>query len=261
MIEYILWIAIALMIGVLLIPKRYPQARPMSGGIGWIFFSMYWFSQPEHYILIDDAFNVILTFLMALFCLFIAYSLVVSNPGKKQNTLMLVTKVTVMTCVFYFPFAEIPVLNSAIISATAVVTTWTLNLIGVPAYFKPPVEIWIDQSRVEIILACTAIESMALFAGVILAVNAHINRKVKAFLITVPVIWVLNLLRTMFVVMAFSYTWFGTAEQSFYMAHHVISKILSTAALLIMAYALFVILPEALKMIESVIDMIRGGER
>jgi len=110
----------------------------------------------------------------------------------------------------------------------------------------------LNDKMVEIILACTGIESMALFAGATLGVNAELGRKVKAFLISVPVIYVLNLFRNVFVVSAYGYSWFG--ENSFYIAHHVISKILATIALILISLAVFRILPELADLINDLKD-------
>ncbi len=60
----------------------------------------------------------------------------------------------------------------------------------------------------QIILACTAIQSMAIFVGVVGAVRVEWRRWLAAFLISVPVIYVLNLGRNMFVISSFGNQWF-----------------------------------------------------
>ena len=54
--------------------------------------------------------------------------------------------------------------------------------------------------KVEIILACTAIQSMALFVGVVGCIRAPADRLFKAFMVSVPVIYVLNVVRNTFVI-------------------------------------------------------------
>lgn len=53
----------------------------------------------------------------------------------------------------------------------------------------------LNGSRVEIILACTAIESIALFAGVILSVHAPLGRRMVALAASTFSIYILNILR------------------------------------------------------------------
>ena len=61
--------------------------------------------------------------------------------------------------------------------------------------------ITLNGHTVKIILACTAIESIALFMGLIGAVRAPYNRLTRAFIVSVPVIYVLNLIRNFFVIL------------------------------------------------------------
>jgi len=154
-------------------------------------------------------------------------------------------------------FAEVFILNTWLIDAVTSQTVWILNLLGVPATFSSE-HIFVNHCDIEIILACTGIESMALFAGVIGAVEASIKRRAKAFAISVPGIYVLNLLRNAFVVVASDYQWFGPVDKSFYIAHHIIAKIGSTAALFIIAYAVLRILPEVVDLIADVAMMFKN---
>lgn len=98
---------------------------------------------------------------------------------------------------------------------------------------------------------------MALFTGATLGIKAGLSRKIRAFLVSVPVIYILNLFRNVFVTVSFAYSWFG--ENSFYIAHHVVAKILSTIALIVIAYMVFRFLPELAELIYSLKDEILRG--
>ena len=133
-----------------------------------------------------------------------------------------------------------------------------LNLLDVGVYIVPPSGIYSTSSSfhevykpIEIILACTAIQSMALFTGVVFGVTAPIGRKLKAFLVSVPVIYGLNILRNALVGAAYFEQWFGSPLHSFFIAHDVLARIGSMIVLIVIAYAVFVILPEALDLIED----------
>ena len=116
------------------------------------------------------------------------------------------------------------------------------------------------SESVELILACTAIESIALFAGVILSVQAPLGRRALALAISIPTIYILNIARNGFVLMAYAYSWFGA--DSFDLAHNVIGKAGSVAALLAISYVVFLLLPELLATMDELAAEIRhpGGE-
>lgn len=259
MIENILWVSLLFLL-ISVIIKESDRSRTI-GSVGWVLFSVYWITTIEHFLEIKDYFNVVLVCLMAGFCFLLAYFLK-TYKKEKYETLFLVTKVTALICIIYFPFANINALNSAIIEVTAILSNSVLNLMGVSSKTFPPLIITGDL-KIEIILACTAIESIALFTGVILGVKAPKDRKLKAFMASVPVIYALNLFRNAIVIYFIkneTFAWFvGQFGQThFYWAHHVFAKIGSLIALIFIAYAVFILLPEVLDMIEDLYDLFSG---
>ncbi|MDI9395231.1 MAG: archaeosortase A [Euryarchaeota archaeon] len=270
MIESVLWLAVGLMIASSLIPKTL-KVRKLIGGIGWGVFSIHWGYQPFHYIEIQDYANVALTFLVALFCLLVAYIMfqeyrkgpyILNNNRKvmhspvssqtEENALditSMLTNASSLGALVYFPFANFSSLNTWIIGSVTSQVTWVLQYFEVPAYMKAWNMITLNGYTVEIILACTAIESIALFMGLIGSVRAPLNRLVPAFIVSVPVIYVLNLIRDIFVVVAYGEQWFGA--NSFVIAHNYIAKAGSGIALFLISYAVLKILPELLGMIDG----------
>ncbi len=180
-----------------------------------------------------------------------------------RDILFTVTKIAFISAVFYFPFAEIPAIGNALIFLTAKLTTLTINQFDYSVYLVPPSYIYTSNSAfhelykpIEIILACTAIQSMVLFTGLAFGVDAPLKRAIKAFLVSVPVIYGLNLIRNIFVCEAYFGEMFGEPAHSFYVAHGVIARIGVFISLVIIAYAVFVILPEALELVEDFILVI-----
>lgn len=261
MIENILWIALLFLL-IFVVLKESERKRTI-GSIGWILFSLYWLTTVEHFLEIVDYFNVVLVCLMSGFCILVAY-FIKTYKGEKYETLSLVTKVTALTCIIYFPFANIGVLNSGIITVTTIISNSLLNLMGVSSELNPPY-ILTGALKIEIILACTAIESIALFTGVILGVKAPKDRKLKGFMVSVPVIYLLNLFRNAIVIYFTkneTFAWFVNrfGQTHFYWAHHVFAKIGSFIALIAIAYAVFTILPEVLDMIEDLYNLFTGNK-
>ncbi|HMK15776.1 MAG TPA: archaeosortase A, partial [Methanomicrobiales archaeon] len=108
--------------------------------------------------------------------------------------------------------------------------------------------------QIEIILACTGIQSMAIMLGVAAAVPTTLRQKVLAFLLVVPTIYILNLVRNVFVIIAYTAQWFpylpriaSNGEygyESFFWAHNILAEGGALVALIAIAYGLFVIIPD-----------------
>ena len=270
MIESVLWLAVGLMVMSSAIPRTF-RVRKLVGGIGWGVFSIHWSCQPLHYLRTQDYANVLLTIGVTLFCLLVAYIMfreykggplnIENNREVKQSEFSaqgetgylditsMLTSASALGAIVYFPFAIFPSLNTWIIGGVTSQVLWILQYFEIPAYMRAWNMITLNGYTVEIILACTAIESIALFIGLIGAVRAPFSRLTMAFIASVPVIYVLNLIRDIFVVVAYGEQWFGA--DSFIIAHNYIAKAGSGIALFIISYVVLRILPELLWMIDG----------
>ncbi len=234
------WITLSVIFMIIYVYSK----RGIFGSLAWTLFALACLSKVPDYIVGGDYYNTTVFTLGFLFFLLLAYSVFKSNSAVFVE----VTSFSALACLFYFPFAFNLTLKHTIIYITAHLTASLGNMLGYPMEVNGAF-ITIDNKSVEIILACTAIESMALFAGATLGIRANASKRIKAFVASVPVIYVLNLLRNVFVMVSFAYEWFG--ENSFYIAHHIVAKILSTIALILIAFAVFRILPELADLIYS----------
>lgn len=221
------------------------------GFIAWLTFAIACLAKIPVYINSSDYYNTIVFFLAFIFFLLLAFSIL----KKNSDVFVEVTSFSSLACAVYFPFAFIAPLGSWLILETASLTAALGNFFGFGMYSYGD-SIFLNGRNVRIILACAAIESIALFTGATLGINASIKRKIKAFLISVPAIYILNLFRNVFVAAAYAYSWFG--ENSFYIAHNIIAKVLSTIALILIAYAVLRILPELAELIYSLKNEIFG---
>ena len=154
----------------------------------------------------------------------------------------------------YAPFAYLPPLGDLLIG---VVTGQVISLVNAVAS-RATLLAWnlIGRNgfRIEIILACTGIQSMAIMLGVAGAVPATTRKKALAFLLVVPTIYLLNLLRNVFVIIAYTDQWFpylpGIASngewgyESFFWAHNIMAEGGALVALIAIAYGLFVLIPD-----------------
>ena len=250
--QTLLWIALVLFIIATAAPRK--VAYPV-GTAGWVFFALHWAYQPIYYLAIDDYFNVLVTVLVAVFCAYVAFMM----WTRADDLTLLLTKAAAIGGIFYFSFAEFSALNHTLIAAVASQTVLTLHFLGIPAIQADWNVLTLNGAPVQIILGCTGIESIALFLGVISCVSAPPRRKLAAFLISIPTIYVLNILRNAFVLTATGDQWFGLPENSFYVSHDIISKFGSVAALILISYLVFLTLPELLDMVVSLFDLLKEG--
>ena len=154
----------------------------------------------------------------------------------------------------YAPFGYYPPLGDWLIGVVASQVLWLLGAFGYPVTLLDWNLIGKDFFRIEIILACTGIQSMAIMLGVAAAVPTTLRQKVLAFLLVVPVIYILNLGRNVFVIIAYTAQWFpflpGIASngewgyESFFWSHNILAEGGALVALVAIAYGLFVIIPD-----------------
>lgn len=227
------------------------------GFIGWAMFGIYWLGEPFYYMQTGDYFNVFVVLGAAAFCFYLSWLMF---RGVHRYVSLWASRAAAISGLLYFPFAMMEPLRDWLIGVTAALTVWVLNAIGVGASMAAWNIILLNGRTVEIILACTAIESIALFAGVILSVDAPGRRRLAALVLSTASIYSLNLIRNGFVLVAYAHTWFG--DDSFYIAHNVIAKAGSTIALLAIAYMVFTILPELVHTIDLLMGQFRrhGGD-
>ena len=117
-----------------------------------------------------------------------------------------------------------------------------------------------DGTEVNIgfVLGCSALQSMIVFVGAIIAVRGSPwNRKMRALFITVPVIHVLNVFRNagiiwMHVEYQASWQWNGLSIFDF--GHAYAAKFLSLGAMFLMAIVLFDLMPRLHQHVISVMD-------
>ena len=127
---------------------------------------------------------------------------------------------------------------------------------------------------IHIVLACTGLGSMAIFGGLVAAVEAPLARKLRALAVSIPLIYVLNIFRTTFisVVSGNQYmhwypdlvmTMFGATDPyrvSFLISDRIMSQLLAVVALIAITFLAVRELPELAVILEDVLYLITGEE-
>ncbi|MCD6481471.1 MAG: archaeosortase A [Thermoplasmata archaeon] len=218
--------------------------------LGWFIFALYWATQPEYlyYKGEGDTVNAVFCIVGVYFLSYLSYHEYLSlKRNEDVESLNFLAGATFFAGILYFLILKIDILSGWLIKGVAEQTAAIMRILGynveagtihygvsieVPIYFN-------GHESVQLILACTGLQSMAVFIGVLAALKADTKRRMKAFLYTVPTIYVLNLVRNVGVI-------YGMEELglSFYMMHNVIGKIGSLIALIVLAFIVFELLPE-----------------
>lgn len=244
MIEYLVLIPCIFFI-LFLVPTWF---RRYAGILGWAGVVLYLFAEIPTYFAENNILYPVLAVLSVPFLFVTARFLLAGETRAMQ-----LTTAAAVAFLIYAPFEFIEPLGNWLISVVVGQIVWVLNAL----HYQTALVAWDmlqrNGFRIEIILACTGIQAMAIMLGVASAVPSTTRQKVLAFLLVVPPIYVLNIARNVAVVIAYTDQWFpyfpeiaGNGEygyESFFWAHNVAAEGLALVLLIGIAYGLFRINP------------------
>ena len=236
---------------------------------GWTLFAFYWpFQAPEFFwptkTSEPDPINGWFTLLGPIFLLWVAWHEVKSYQWNEDpEALRWFTGASFVAALTYFIIDAFPLVQEKLIYYTAVQSGWMLRwVLGVENTIvtaNGESHIYLNggtEYAVTVILACTAVQSIMIFVGAIACLRAANVRKWKAYAITVPTIYVLNLFRNAGIVYGYKILdWDPLGMGSFEWMHSYVGKIGSLAAMVVIALALFATLPELHSNILDLFDL------
>jgi archaeosortase A (PGF-CTERM-specific) len=104
---------------------------------------------------------------------------------------------------------------------------------------------------INIIFACTAVQAMVIFIGIIVAIaKVDLKRRIIGLTITLIPIYLLNLLRNAMVGFLV-----GEDITDFFIAHNVLSKIGALLTLIVLLFIIIKLIPEIYDEINCIIDL------
>ena len=220
---------------------------------GWVVFGFFWSTKiNELYFGVDgDIVNAFLCVAGIYVLFYMAYHEWLSLKRKeKVECLNWFAGVASLAGLIYF-IVELTPIAPWLIETVAAHSGWLLNLfIGNVEVYGP--NIYIDGVFVvNIIFACTAMQSMVIFVGLILPLRkVSLNKKFYGLLATAVPVYFLNMIRNGLI----SYL---LAEDitSFYIAHNIIGKGGSLIALVILLLIVIKIVPEVFDEIICLTDL------
>jgi archaeosortase A (PGF-CTERM-specific) len=245
-----------------LVPSR---IRNWFAILGWTTIVLFLFSEVPYYLSINNYLYPTLAVLSVPFLVITAKYLVAGDLRVEQ-----LSRAAAVAFLIYAPFAYTP-LGDWLIAVVIGQTLWLVNLLGYDAILAAWNMVIRNGFRVEIILACTGIQAIAIMLGVAAAVPTTIRQKILAFLLIVPTISVLNLIRNTAVIIAYTEQWFpylpgiaGNGEygyESFFWAHNVIAELLALLLLVVIASALFRLIPGLADLAAGLYELYSGEIR
>lgn len=211
-----------------------------------------------------------------------------------RDSLFTLSRAVAFMGLFYMPLVAVPVVRQTLIETVTDQTGVVLNAIGITPQVADG--LYVDGLRIAekshayestfvyyvggeplthtILIACTGIGSMAIIAGLVAAVDAPLKRKFQALAITLPVIYVLNIARNVFISTSMGEQLFqvfpglissvfaleNTVMVSYIVADRVISQSLSVVVLVGILWLVVQRVPEVLTVVDDVVYVLTGRE-
>ncbi|MBN2734549.1 MAG: archaeosortase A [Methanomicrobiaceae archaeon] len=235
------------------------QFRKYFASAAWIcLVAMIFANFPEYFHDNNLAYPVIA--LVSLPVLFITVKLLL----KENITVFSVTKGAAVAFIIYAPFAYLEPAGNLLISANVSIIQLFLNSVGF-VYTMPEWNMFMhDVFRVEIVLGCTGIQAIAVMTGILATIPSELSKKVISAAIIITTVVVMNFVRNIFVILAYTQQWFQFLPEissngqygyeSFFWAHNIISEFgLSLLTVIIILTALIKINPGLKEFIREII--------
>lgn len=225
---------------------------------GWVLVALFWAAQPSHLYLSEggDIFNAAVCVFGVYVLMYLAYHEWLSLSDPREIPCLNWLAGTASLCALVYYTMENTQLARLLIDVVATQSVGLVNVLTGSSFsvitFTPygaPVFDAQGVNVVTIIFACTAVQSMVLFGGMIVALpKVSLRRKAVALSVTVLPIYVLNLLRNDLVIFLM-----GNHITSFDIAHNVLSKAGALVTLVLLLFAVFKLLPE---LYDQILDLL-----
>jgi archaeosortase A (PGF-CTERM-specific) len=274
------WVVVGLLLGAWALRGRDRRLSAALAAAGWGSFAVFWMLLvPRFAFVMRSPIETVLSAVAVPASLYAGY-LVWNGRG----TLFTLSRAVAIMGLVYLPFTTIPGLDRWAIETVASQTQWVIMALGFEVALQAGPDHGYQSALVfttggerymtHIVLACTGIGSMSIFAGLIGALDAPLGRKLQALGLAVGIIYLLNIARNVFIAVAFGEQWFqvlvgpvmavtGYTQPglvSFFIADRVLSQSLSVVALVGITWLVVRTVPELLAVVEEALFVITRTE-
>lgn len=240
----------------------------------WVVFATFWAVLTPHFAFemhsIVEGTGSLLAVPASLYMAYLVYA--------GRDGLFVLSRAVAVMGLLYLPFAAIHPLREFLVELVSLQLHLVLGTLGYHPEFTVAQEngfrsafVFTDASGhtyyTYLVLACTGIGSMSVMSGLVAAVEAPLRRKLSVIAVLLPTIWVLNLVRNVFIAVGFGKQWFqffvepitglvGYTDPrmvSFFIADRVLAQSLSVVVLIGLVWLVARALPELLVLVEEVL--------
>jgi len=224
--------------------------------LGWMVFAFYWATQPANLYLSEDGdiFNTAVCIIGVFVLSYIAYHEWLSDKRKEEiSCLNWIAGAAVLAGIIYFGVEKTPVefwLRQVVASQSGQFLGFVT---GEPVIVGGPdnLNIFYKAANIFLIFACTGVQSMVIFVGVLVPLpKVDIKRKLIGLAVTIIPIYILNIMRNAMVAFLV-----GNEITDFHMAHNVIAKLGALLALIVLLLIIVKIIPEVMDEIFCLADL------
>lgn len=278
--DAVAWVVVAFLLAAWGLREREPDLSRAVAAAAWGGFAVFWLLLvPRFAFVMKSPIETVLSALAVLGSLYAGYLL-----WNGRTSLFTLSQAVAIMGLVYLPFTTIPGLDQWAIEAVAAQTYWVIAALGYEVALTAGPDHGYQSALVfttgggtfvtHIVLACTGIGSMSIFAGLIGALDAPLGRRLKAIGLAVGVIYVLNIVRNVFIAVAFGKQWFQVMVDpvmlitgytqpglvSFFIADRVLSQSLSVVALIGITWLVVRTVPELLDLVEEALYVVTRTE-
>lgn len=294
--EPLMWLVLATFLASAVLVRYDEEWARRVAVAGWALFGVFWLVLLPHFALTQKSFIEGIGSLAAVpLSLYTGYLL-----WHGRDSLFVLTRAIGLMGVVYVPFLTIGPLRQALVEVVTDQTAFLISAVGVEPTVVTGVQqngaitydgytilekrypyestFWFETGdrpiSYNILLACTGIGSIAIFAGGILAVSAPWRRRLRALAMTVSLIYVLNLFRNVFIAISFGdqrmqlapdlvMSLFGLSDPrmvSYYVADRILAQTGSVVVLVGLTWLLVRELPELTVIVEDLLYLVTGTE-
>jgi archaeosortase A (PGF-CTERM-specific) len=234
---------------------------------GFILFGIHWFFWTvDYFFVIRDPFNGAFTAGGFILLFYLAYHEFLDHIWEEESaSLKWLAGIVFFAGMAYYLIQAIPQLAAAMIYPVAWLSASIMNVLGLNPVdgqlialgeinYLDPTDVSIPLhyagAPISIILACTAIQAIIIFAAVILFTPVERRERLKVLGVNVGVIYPLNIVRNIATI------WLvGAWGWDFEVVHGTYGKIFSLLILMALAYYTFMKIPEILDNIYDLFDL------
>jgi len=278
--DAVAWVVIAMLLAAWGLRERRPDLSKAVTAAAWVGFGFFWLLLvPRFALVMRSPIETVLSALAVPGSLYAGYLI-----WNGRDSLFTLSKAVTLMGVVYLPFTTIPGLEKWAIEGVASQTKWVITTLGYDVALKTGpdhgyqsallFQYQDEQFMTHIVLACTGLGSISIFAGLIGAIDAPLRRRLKAIALATGVIYILNIVRNVFIAVAFGQQWFqifvdpvmtvtGYTQPglvSFFIADRVLSQSLSVVALVVITWFVVRTVPELLNLVEEAIFLLTRSE-